>query len=501
MPRARGQRQWTVTASVFTALAVVLSLTLVMAVLALNGLQRVVDRKDRVIDHDAALVLEARTLMDIRDARAAANRGYLFSGQTKYLGEQYKWDEAFNKQLTALRQTVDTDRGRDLVDQITRLQASFIELDKGPVQLKEAHAPPAEVVAAWEEIDDQRVTTTAAMDSLFAYLQGLVREREQAATRTAHDGVRLIVASFVVILIGSTLVASMVVRQVRGRVMTAVRSVQQSSTDLQLSARQQAEGASQQASSAAEISTTVKEMLAESRLIAEGAQDVVAAAGQTAEAGRHGRDVVLATQSSMERIRAHSGSVDQHMEDLSRRARQITGVVEIVSELAELTNIVAINASIEAAGAGGEASRFAALADEIRALADRVGGSTREIGEMVASVATAVDDTRRVSRDASDVIGEGAAQVGQAVESFEEIVSLVANTMESARQIQQSTSQQSVAVEQTDLAISAMAEATRAHQATAGDTQTTADQLASLSHVLGTLVQSAGRDTLPAEVR
>ncbi|MCE0537173.1 methyl-accepting chemotaxis protein [Kineosporia rhizophila] len=478
------------TTSVFTALGFVLLLTLGMAVLALNVQQRVVEHKDRVIEHDTSLVLQARTLMDLRDARAAANRAYLFSARPKYLGEQYRLDQEFEQQLRTLGETVDTARGRELVERIASLQANFIRLDEGPIQLRQQGAEAEAVVAAWGEIDEQRVTTTRAMDTLYEYLQGLVLEREEAATQVARDGVRLVVAAFLAILVGAAVVASLVVRQVRGRVLSAVRSVQASSADLVLSAQRQTEGASQQASSAAEIATTVKEMLTESRRIAEGAQDVVSAAGQTEEAGRHGRDIVLATRSSMERIREHSGSVEAHMEGLNQKAHQISGVVEIVSELAELTNIVAINASIEAAGAGTEAARFAALADEIRALADRVAGSTREIGELVASVSSAVEDTRRVSREASEVVGDGATMVGQAVDSFEEIVALVANTMESARQIQLSTSQQTVAVEQTDLAISAMAEATREHQESAGGTKATADELAGLSYQLGTLVVS-----------
>ncbi|GAB6898277.1 methyl-accepting chemotaxis protein [Kineosporia succinea] len=484
----------TVRATVFSSLAFVLTLTLVMAVLALTGLQRVVERKDRVIEHDTALVLDARSLMDLRDARAAANRGYLLSGLGKYLGEQYKLDEWLGAQLDELDDAVDTDHGRTLIGEIRSLQDNFIDLDQTPIRLKQAGAPTDEVVRAWQSIDAQRVRTTAAMDELYVYLQGLVHDREEAATRTAHQGVLQIVLAFVAILIGSSFVASLVVRQVRGQVMTAVRSVQSSTVGLRASARKQAEGASEQASSAAEIATTVREMLTESRRIADGAQDVVAAAGQTADAGRHGKDVVLATRSSMERIREHSGSVDAHMDDLTLKARQIAGVVEIVSELAELTNIVAINASIEAVGAGAGGSRFAALAEEIRTLADRVSGSTREIVELIESVASAVDDTRRVSREASDVVEAGASQVGAAVESFEEIVALVATTMESARQIQQSTSQQTVAVEQTDQAISAMASATREHQRTAGDTSATAEELATASYRLGTLVEASKGD-------
>jgi len=468
----------------------VLSLTLVMAVLSLTTLERVVRQKDRVIEHDTTMVLDARTLMDLNDARAAANRAYLLSGQGGYLGEQYALDEQLKGKLQELRETVDTERGRSLVAEISQLQAVFVELDQGPIELKQSGAGIERIVSAWENIEPQRNRTSEAMTALFTYLQGLVTERERAATSSARVGVALIVVSFVAILVGATGTAMTMLRLIRRRVMSAVWSVQASSAGLLTSARRQSRGAGEQAVTAAEISTTVKEMLTESRRIAEGARDVVEVAGQTAQAGQHGRDVVLAAQSSMQRIRDHSGSVDAHMDDLTRKARQISGVVEIVSELAELTNIVAINASIEAAGTGPEAVRFAALADEIRTLADRVAGSTREIGELVAAVAEAVEETRRASHEATGVVDAGQEMVGQAVTSFEEIVQLVAVTMESARLIQMSTSQQTVAVEQTDTAISAMASTTRSYQAAAADTQRTADELAGMSHHLGSLVQS-----------
>ena len=67
------------------------------------------------------------------------------------------------------------------------------------------------------------------------------------------------------------------------------------------------------------------------------------------------------------------------MLDLGRKSQQIGGVLEIINELSEQTNILSINASIEAAGAGENGKRFAVVADEIRKLAERVGGSTKEI--------------------------------------------------------------------------------------------------------------------------
>ena len=85
------------------------------------------------------------------------------------------------------------------------------------------------------------------------------------------------------------------------------------------------------------------------------------------------------THESISGIRRQVDQIVSHMLELGKKSQEIGAVLDIVSELAEQTNILAINATIEAAGAGEAGKRFAVVADEIRKLADRVGGSTKEV--------------------------------------------------------------------------------------------------------------------------
>src|SRR5229473_10027 len=137
------------------------------------------------------------------------------------------------------------------------------------------------------------------------------------------------------------------------------------------------------------ITTSISELLATSRQIAESAQRVAQIAEQTAGNARSGHGTVDLAQDSIAGIRRQVDQIVAHMLELGKKSQEIGAVLDIVSELAEQTNILAINATIEAAGAGEAGKRFAVVADEIRKLADRVGGSTKEIRILVEEIRTA----------------------------------------------------------------------------------------------------------------
>src|SRR6185436_4761511 len=107
-----------------------------------------------------------------------------------------------------------------------------------------------------------------------------------------------------------------------------------------------------------------------------------------------------------------------HMLELGRKSQQAGGILEIVSELAEQTNILAINASIEAAGAGEGGRRFAVVADEIRKLADRVGGSAKEIRTLIEGVRSSFYTTVTTTETGSKAVDAGARQFNDVAGAF-----------------------------------------------------------------------------------
>jgi methyl-accepting chemotaxis protein len=269
----------------------------------------------------------------------------------------------------------------------------------------------------------------------------------------------------------------------------AVHHIQTSSAELQSAANQQATGAREQATAMSEISTTISELLATSRQIAESARRVSEIADQTATAARSGDATVERGHESIAGIRRQVDIIVHHMLDLGKKSQQIGAVLEIVSELAEQTNILAINASIEAAGAGDAGRRFGVVADEIRKLADRVGGSTKEIRGLIDDVRSAVNTTVMTTESGSKAVEVGADEFGKVAAAFGQISSQVATTTEAAKEIELSTKQQSTAVEQVNVAITNVSQTSKESEVSTGQTLRTAAELSHLSRELLRLVQ------------
>jgi methyl-accepting chemotaxis protein len=269
--------------------------------------------------------------------------------------------------------------------------------------------------------------------------------------------------------------------------------VQSSSAELQAAANQQASGAKEQAGAMNEIATTIRELLATSRQIAESAQRVAGIAGDTDSASRAGDETAEKASAAFTAMRKQVDAIVGHMLDLGRKSQQVGAILEIVSELAEQTNILSINATIEAAGAGEAGKRFAVVADEIRKLADRVTGSTKEIRSLIDDVRSAVNTTIMVTETGSKAVDAGARQFEGVAVSLRRIAGMANTTTEASREIELSTKQQSTAVEQVNVAISNVAQASKETEVSSGQILQTASELSDLSRQLGRIVRSERR--------
>jgi len=232
-----------------------------------------------------------------------------------------------------------------------------------------------------------------------------------------------------------------ITRSLSGQIGAAVRHVQSSSAELQSAANQQASGAKESSTAMNEITTTISELLATSRQIAESAQRVAHVAEETSAAARSGDTTVQKSHESVNSIKRQVDLIVTHMLDLGKKSQQIGGILEIINELAEQTNILAINATIEASGAGDAGKRFAVVADEIRKLADRVGGSTKEIRVLIEEIRAAVNTTVMATEGGSKAVDLGARQFAEVTAALKQITKAAKETEVSSGQTLQTAGQ------------------------------------------------------------
>ncbi len=328
--------------------------------------------------------------------------------------------------------------------------------------------------------------------------QGLLDRRRAEAESSAESAKAVIAWGSGLGVILVALLGWFIARSLTAQVSAAVRHIQSSSAELQAASNQQATGAREQATAMTEIATTINELLATSRQIAESCQRVAQVADRTAQVARSGDTTVTRGNETMMGIRRQVDLIVSHMLELGKKSQEIGAVLDIVSELAEQTNILAINATIEAAGAGDAGKRFAVVADEIRKLADRVGGSTKQIRSLIDDVRAAVNTTVMTTETGSKAVDGGARQFNEIAASFTQIATQVTTATEVAREIELSTKQQSTAVEQVNIAITNVAQAAKESEVSTRQTLQTASELAGLSRELLRIVQPQDQSTTHA---
>jgi CHASE3 domain sensor protein len=482
--------RWTFGQKLGAGFAVVVALTMVIGAISIYALLTVRESKDRVIAVNAQNLVDARRLDAITARKSAALRGYLLTGDTRFADEARTSRREFERIEKNLANKVDSEELRQIVAEIGRTEDAHEEAADRVIA---ARAGEGGVEEATRLFDTDVIRTRDALDAqLVAFVaneERMLEDAREQANRSANSAITLVIVMSILIFVLATIVAVVLARTLSRQIGTAVSQVQSSSTELQAAANQQATGAREQSTAMNEISTTITELLATSRQIAESAQRVAQIASQTASAARSGSGTVDKATDWMGGIRRQVDQIVTHMLELGKKSQQIGAVVEIVSELAEQTNILAINATIEAAGAGESGKRFAIVADEIRKLSDRVTGSAKEIRGLIDDVRSAVNTTVMATESGSKAVDQGTRQFSEVASSFGAISGLVSTTTEAAREIELSTKQQSTAVEQVNVAIANVAQATRETETSSGQTLQTASELAGLSRELLKLTQ------------
>jgi methyl-accepting chemotaxis protein len=158
------------------------------------------------------------------------------------------------------------------------------------------------------------------------------------------------------------------------------------STQLSSTSGQMAQGAESLASQSATVATASEEMTATSRDIAQNCQLAADSSRSAMTAAESGSAVVHQTVDVMNRIAERVQGAATTIAGLGARSDQIGAIIGTIEDIADQTNLLALNAAIEAARAGEQGRGFAVVADEVRALAERTTRATREIGEMIKSI-------------------------------------------------------------------------------------------------------------------
>ncbi len=270
-------------------------------------------------------------------------------------------------------------------------------------------------------------------DVLGCAFQGMVRDLRTVIGEVANDADRVAEASRSVsgaadqIGAGTEQVTRAMQQVARGNQEQAT-GVSESSdfvNQLAVAIEQVAEDARQQSLGVERVSAAVQQILNSLQEVQEKTGELSRASEQAERAAHKGTDTVARTVDGMHSITAAVEESANRMQELDKRSEQIGQIVEAIDDIAEQTNLLALNAAIEAARAGEHGRGFAVVADEVRKLAERSSRATKEIAQLIATVQKdTVDAVAAMNRGAAEV-DRGRAVADEAGKALQEISAAV----------------------------------------------------------------------------
>jgi methyl-accepting chemotaxis protein len=196
---------------------------------------------------------------------------------------------------------------------------------------------------------------------------------------------------------------------------------------------------------AAETSASMKEMASAMGHVDATAAATASLSQQVVAASEFGYEKVLATIEGIESIRGATDTAHTVITRLDGRAQEIGVVVEVISDVADETNLLALNAAIIAAQAGEHGRAFSVVATEIKGLANRVLLSTKEISELVASVQQESQSAINAMAEGARSVAAGVERSGEAGKSLEEIKRISHDSGQRIHEILSSVQEQTIA--------------------------------------------------------
>jgi methyl-accepting chemotaxis protein len=328
------------------------------------------------------------------------------------------------------------------------------------------------------------LTGYATLGAYFSLAEGVrdfSAEAEQLASGNLSRRVELNTRDELAVVAGSFNKVAVSFAGLAGNVQTGAGELADAAQEVKLASDQISVSTRRQSDAASSMAASVEQMTVGIDQISHNAREADIASREAGELSSQGSRMVESMVGEIQQIAESVNQSARSIEDLGQQSQQITAIVSVIKEIADQTNLLALNAAIEAARAGEAGRGFAVVADEVRKLAERTGASTQEIDIMVQAIQQGTRTAVANMQHGVERVNAGVVQARQTGEAMERIRDGAERVVSRVGDISTALTEQAVAATEIARNVEHIAQMSEQNSSQAVDSAQVAASLLSLS--------------------